>query len=753
MNSSDSVFHSLLPGEFQRQVTDHPIAHKLQKNLLFSILSMMASLASIKEPPVPCDDFNKNEKELIQKVNLNSTLDGERNIQVIRTLATLLQDDLLFEEKQIFMETESSSKILKEDSMTDVRNVIRFRNNDVDDMMKYSSLRTISVNEMLTSITSTGSICVMPTSEDMGGDGIIILPFEGSLCRPSSSVISALNIQKKSDRNRKSGRDIHEKQNMNGCHDTSSGDRIIDMELDPIFAKGISLAYTDTDTPKGYITVLTVAYHTTDFKTVVDHSSRSSNGSNSSSSGSNSSSSAVENSSANFTHNAYPSLQIRIPDSHYRIYPEPFPLILIPESTLQSADVQRGFDQDSNYSGTGECRGETRQGEKGEHWVPPLVYARDVACRVGAPVDAVERTMTTSIIYPMTSDTNKAEGGLFGFITEEISIFLIRIFRQARKEVHKQEAKNILFRNCFPKNLYSKSTKKDSRSTKNNVDNVTNYRDHGAENDNVDSAWVDTEELKKLLLFFIDQSSSTPLPFLNFLHDSMILFGRSASIFDYRLSSNAGAPNNSIERTFFELTDGKEDGMMTLMKNLLKAFGHQCYCFLDDSDDNSNKNNVERMSSSHPPDNQIINDTLGMKQNIAPKGSNFHIIICQSELPDTVGFTESNIAMHICIPLRMPFSFSDPVLPYSKIENIEGNTKFEKKSKLKISLRSVSSKKADISDTIRSSFFHLIESANDTSNKKKDEVIQSYIDNRQKCKEKFIGQIVDIVLFTISEIL
>ena len=729
-------------------MTDHPIAHKLQKNLLFSILSMMASLASIKVPPVPCVDSNRNDKELIKKVNLKSTLNGKKNIRVIRTLATLLQDELLFDEKQILIETESSSKILKEDSVTDVRNVIHFRSNDVDDdMIKYPSLRTISVNEMLISITRSNSICIMPTSEDMGGGGIIILTFEGSLCRPSSSAISALNIQKKPDRNRKSGRDTHEKQNMNGDHDTSSGDRTIDMELDPIFAKGISLAYTDTDTPKGYITVLTVAYHTTDFKTVVDHSSRSSNGSSSSSS--NSSSSAVENSSANFTHNAYPALQIRIPDSRCRIYPEPEPFPLTPESALQLTDLQRDFDQDSNYSGTGEYRGETRQGEKGGHWVPPLVYGKDEASRVDAPVDDVERITTTSVLYPMTSDTNKAEGGLFGFITEEISIFLIRMFRQARKEVHKREAKNILFRNYFPRNFYSKSTKKDSRSMKNNVDNVTNYQGYGAEYDNVDSALVDIKELKQLLLFFIDQSSSTPLPFLNFLHDSMLLFGRSASIFDHRLSSNAGTPNNSIERTFFELTDGKEDGMMTLMKNLSKAFGNQCQCFLDDS----NNNKVDRMLSSDPLDIEIVNDTLGMKQNIPPKGSNFHIIICQSESPDTIGITDSNIAMHICIPLWMPFSFSDSLFPYSKPENIEGNTKFEKKSKMKTSLKSGSSKSADVSDTIKNTFFHLIESANDTSCKKKDEVIQSYIDIRQKCKEKFIGQIVDIVLFTISEIL
>ena len=101
----------------------------------------------------------------------------------------------------------------------------------------------------------------------------------------------------------------------------------------------------------------------------------------------------------------------------------------------------------------------------------------------------------------------------------------------------------------------------------------------------------------------------------------------------------------------------------------------------------------------------------------------------------------------------MPFSFSHLGFPDSNNGNIDDSTKLEKKSKLKSSMKSSMTKNADISDTNKMSFFHLIESVNDTSCKKREDVTQSHTDNNQKCKEKFIGQIVDIIVFTISKIL
>ena len=724
---------------------------------------MMVSLASLKNFPVPFDDSNRNEIEIEKKVNMKSTLNGERNIDVIRTLATLLQDELLFDEKHILIESKSSSMILKEDSVTDRRNVLHFRN-DNDDMIKYPLLRNISVNEMLTSITGSGSVCTLPAGGVMGG--IIILPFEGSLCRPSSSVTSTHNTDKKPDR--KAGRDFNDKQNMDSIDITNSDSHTIVMELDPVFAKGLSLVYSDADTPKDYITVLTVAYHTTDFKSVakkssvsiIDHINRSLNSS--------SSSTATESSSVNFTQNVFPSLQIRIPDSRCRNFP--VPVSVIPGTALQSMDLKQESDHNREYLSTGDDREKIRLDVKGENLFPPFVYrtdelSRDELSKLAPPVDADDGTITTSVLYEMASDANKAEGGLFGFIIEEISTFLIRMFGQARKEVHKQEARNILYRNYFPKNSHSKSNKNDTRFP---VKNVSYYQGSDADGDDggIDCrAWVAPRELKQLLLFFIDHSYSTPLPFLHFLHNSMILFGRSASIFKYMLSTNGGITKDTMDKTFYELTDKKEDGMMLLINNLIQVFGDHCHCFFEDTNNNSNSNdsdddstnsifnNVGRRSTSLQKVTDVTNDTIRIKQNISPKVSNFHIIISSSELPDVRGFCENNFAMHICIPLLMPYSFSHLGFPDSNNGNIDGSTKLEKKSKLKSSMKSSMTKNADISDTNKMSFFHLIESVNDTSCKKREDVTQSHTDNNQRCKEKFIGQIVDIIVFTISKIL
>ena len=735
----------LFLGQLPWDVKDHPVVLKLQKNLLFSILSMMISFASVEDSCNSIEDSNDKENEIENEdrmtVKSKSAFIGERNISVIRTLATLLKDEILVNETHLKIgETITRHPSISAEGQ-DVLNI-----QSIQDEIRYPMLRKVSVTELITSIATTNTVCVLSSQV---GTGFICIPIECSLCRPAPVPLplplplpSSANRRenaKASYRNPTTISNMNLKNGRDSMNNSKYSGGIHEMDLDPVFAKGLSLIYTDTNAPEGHVTVLTVAYHINDFSSMAkhcpilspDHTNRSSNNSGKSTS-----------TSTFPLQVAFPSLQIRIPDSTCRTFP--IPLIASGSCKEHSRDTH-----DGNMS---------RESIAAEHPIAPNVRDTCSVSRSISPVHKDEIATFLSVSHSTTSDLNKAEGGLFGFIVDEMSTFLTCLFADARREVHKQQAWDIVYKNIIPKNYLPGSIKNSIFQIDPNIATDGKNRDWVA--DCYDrTAWVENLALKHLLLFFIEQSPSIPLPFLSFLHKPLLLFAQSSSIFDRtsinKLKSSSKYGNVSDGR-FLKQNNGKEDALIQFINNFTIVFHNRCYWFItnENNDDDSSTYEDEkiRLSSSEKVDYDrnyaIEKGNLSRDKITRAKGNSLHILISQPPVPDNSGYHGCYLAVHICIPLTL--LSEDLGVPNSKFEK---NTRQENDTKSTTLLKSKSNKIVEKKETNDISFFHLIKTGDDVTAGKCNERSQNDIDHDEKCEEKFIGQIVDMIVFSVSRCL
>jgi hypothetical protein len=157
---------------------------------------------------------------------------GEVAIELVRTLGSVLRDVLFMNERHLDVCPSNLS-----------------------DITDYSSFLSSSVNEMMTSVARQG-VSVLPLGPLQSGvpgvgglNGVICIPFESSH-QSKIKQKNTKNVKFKVNRN-------------NGNLNTSMKSN----NKNKPFARGYSLVFTDRNTPANHVTIITVAYHTSDLIT------------------------------------------------------------------------------------------------------------------------------------------------------------------------------------------------------------------------------------------------------------------------------------------------------------------------------------------------------------------------------------------------------------------------------------------------------------------------------------------------------
>ena len=428
-----------------------------------------------------------------------------------------------------------------------------------------SMLLSPNVSQMMTAARFNDSLCALHTH---AAEGVVFIPFRCSLSQmsslpthirvrtpasvrtsvsPTGHTSNAIYVPS-SDPSVVTRRFDYERHRYNGDTVTSA---------DTAFAMGLSVVYTDALTPVDCVTVLTLAYHSADRAFTrthaVDLSPHNSN--------------PPLRDTYHSTNSTHP-LQIKIPDFSSGVH--------FSESIEHEQHEQEALGKE-----VAQIEEEGKREKEGDGDGNDAVsLTTESASLESAPFNLHSSSNhvldTHTISAPSASETNKSEGGLFGYVIEAMTHFTSDLFSDVTQQVHLLRGWNVLHRNFL--------TPPDSPIIR-DCELRRDYEEINAPQYLVPqaNAWVHVEAVKLLLMFLMQRSAASPLHFLSFLQSPLLLIAESLGTFngDVLQIGNKTVRVRTPHTGTTESVCGGHDLLNDLVRNLSAAFRNRCRCFFE----------------------------------------------------------------------------------------------------------------------------------------------------------------------------
>jgi hypothetical protein len=689
-------------GQLPWDIIDHHVVQKLQQNVLFGILTVF-ELATFSRYPRPTAGLNRSRRCADR---------DQRDIAIIRVLASLLPDNILLDERHVpVLESPPLSCSTQGGEREAVPSTATERR----------LLRDPSVSQMMDAIGSGGDVYAVGSERV---SGIVCFPFECSLSQLSACRASPALTAHRSADNVLSDDVTQTYRHIRGIDSTSKTDPGHDFTP---FAMGFTLAYIDSGTPKGSVTALTVAYHSGDRTYPRLRSSDSPDSSTSS------------------RISVYP-LHIQIPDISSRIPPAP---------------VVCGLNEGSSMRGVEE--------EKGLSPLKGLMKDSDTAASsaaVGIPVGAGNRGHGEEKLDISSAGTRRSEGGLLRFVTEEVSSHLSQLFVSARETVHLKMGWSVLQRDSLvPLRVVKGTICNIEDEGRMGGAETADLVAKGADIDVIKyftrqrNAWVKSEEVKRLLLYLIQRTPAAPLNCLHCLQSALLVIAQGLSKFSdtkgIPVSSDTGGATEHLGLTGQGVSGpGLSQGQVLLdklLRNLSSAFQNRCRCFI-----------IGDEETALTGDEDTEGQSKGARGDHTAEGSRSVLHVLVSLQPQLHYFgKKENFAVHICVPSlpeRSSLAFSprfngnsDATVQQQKIDINKSAT---------VKLKSRAKKCAE-----KMPFINLLEGStgthtaspvdiptviNDPDSVEEEKRLSDVLEKR---KELLITQVANVILYTMSSVL
>ena len=359
---------------------------------------------------------------------------------------------------------------------------------------------------------------------------------------------------------------------------------------DTPFAMGISVVYTDELTPPNSVTVLTLAYHSADSAftrtRAVDLSPHNSN---------------PPPFAYTWSTSSVRPLQIEIPDLssevHLPVHIEHEEQNLFAKKVTQREKEVERVIEDGEKGEEGECvreKGEeeeegkalrdvsvspTRENATLESETSLLnqCTSSDLIPSDPQPISTPSSSFSpspSSSISISASERNKSEGGLFGYVIEEMTYFTLDLFTDVTEQVHLIRGWNVLQRNFLTPQGSPTIRDRQIRSVYEEL-NTPLYLAPQI------NAWAQVRDVKLLLSFLIQRSKATPLHFLSFLQSPLLLIAKSLETFSGDVLQNRNIRPRTHTGGATESVCGAHDLLNHLVYNLSAAFRNRCRCFFE----------------------------------------------------------------------------------------------------------------------------------------------------------------------------
>jgi hypothetical protein len=691
----------LFTGQLPWDIIDHHVVQKLQQNVLFGILSVF-ELATFSRTPRPTGGINRGRRSADR---------DQRDIAIIRVLASLLPDNILLDERHVPVLEPlplSSTTLGKE------------REPAPSTATERRLLRDPSVSQMMDAIGSGGDVYAAG-SERMGG--IVCFPFECSLSQLSACRASPALTAHRSADNVLSDDVTQSYRHMNGVDLTSRTDQ--GQGFTP-FAMGFTLAYIDSGTPKDSVTALTVAYHSGDRTYPRLRPSDS------------------PDSSARSRISVYP-LHIQIPDLSSRIPTAP---VVSAENERRS---MRGVEEEKGLS---PLKDQTHDSD-----TSVSSAAVDVAVAAGDQGHGEEKLDVSA------AGTRRSEGGLLCFVTEEVSTHISQLFISARETVHLKMGWNVLQRDSLvPLRVVKGAICNIEDEGQMGGAEISDPVTRGGDIDVIKyftrqrNAWVKSEEVKRLLLYLIEHTPAAPLNCLHCLQSALLVIAQALPKYSDTNrtpdSSDTGATTEHLGLTGQSVSGpGLSQGQVLLDKllsNLSTAFQNRCRCFIIGDEDTA-------LTGEEDTEGQ----SKGLRGSHAGEGSRsvLHILVSLQPQLNCYGKKE-NFAVHICIP-SLPERSPHAISPHWNINSDANVLKIDINRSAKVKSKSRAKKCAE-----RMPFIHLMEGSTGTHTASPVDTPTVAVDQNsvqeekkrlseglEKRKELLITQVANVILYTMSSVL
>ena len=588
---------------------DHSVVENLQKNILFCILSLFECTVFSDSLFMPSFKINQE-----MSSDIDGRRSGVRDISMIKTLCVLLGDTILVDERHasVIEDIDHSPQPLttckrddnderdkREDKDKEESRRVDVRMNEQSKMpiavKEQQSLvpSTTSVLRMMAAIGSSSSLSVI---NDTSSSLILCVPFDCSLSSstPTSTMFGTSNIpsegkkiddtsldvesvpavnlnsvsdidglrREEQEQRQRQGqgpghRQVQRKEGQGHGHGQGQGQGQGQGErkgqglgqqqglVAGTFAMGFSLVHADRNTPHGCVTVITVAYHSDEITRAY--------------------------SACSTNKLSIDSAKIGIESMH-----------IVVSSTRPSV-CSASNEEDNIYSHTGGLTEDSTN-----------VKVLD------SLVDSTASEATRVKLDVTASDKNKAEGGLFGFVVEEMSFSLSGMFFHARQQVLLAQAWEILQSDYFLPLITSIGSSHGTFSESSRNTLMRGMRPTSEEEDSVspcpqqETAWIQSNTVKEMQLLLIRESTAVPLSFLSFLQSPLLLIAQvlahteCADGLDSSLKGQhaTSCPIPSKQRHDTDRTE-ESSGVALLRRlvyNLSLAFDNRCRCFIEEID-------------------------------------------------------------------------------------------------------------------------------------------------------------------------
>jgi hypothetical protein len=583
---------------------DHSVVENLQKNILFCILSLFERTVFSDSLFMPSYKINQEESS-----DVEGSSSGVRDISMIKTLCVLLGDAILVDEKHVSViediddslqllthskSTDKDERDKREDKDKDVNRRVDVRRNEhseVPFVAKEQQSLVPSTSSVLRMIAAMGSASSVGVINDTSSSLILCVPFDCSLSSSTltSAMVGTSNITSYGKEIDDTVRDVESVHavNLNSVSDLDGvrkeeqeqrrrqgqGHRQVQRKegqgqgqgqeqeqgqgqghVAGTFAMGFSLVHADGNTPHGCVTVLTVAYHSDEITRAYSTCSTTNK--------------LLSNDSA-------------------RIKIEPMHIVV---SDTRSTVCSASNEEDSIQSHTGGLTEESMNVKVFDNLVESV---KSEEPRVKLDVTA--------------SDKNKAEGGLFGFVVEEMSFKLSGMFFHARQQVLLSQAWNVLQSDyLLPRNTsietshgtFSDTSGTFSDSSRNTV--IRGMRRTSEEEGSAsayplqETAWVQSSAVKEMQQLLIRESTAVPLSFLGFLQYPLLLIAQALAHVECpegldsfpKGQHTTSSPIPSNQRHDTDRTEESSGSVLLrrLVHNLSLAFDNRCRCFIEEND-------------------------------------------------------------------------------------------------------------------------------------------------------------------------
>lgn len=567
---------------------DHSIVKNLQKNVLLCILSIF-------ESTIFRDSDVKQLSQTIQDNNRGDIVDSEsrsRDISMIKTLSTFLCDTILLDEKHLpVIEGVSLTPQMHVDIKRGENDRKSGNDNDNDNDKEKESVKVtmkdhnealISTNEHQSLVPFSPSVLHMMSAihpsttvrvlNDDSSSMVICVPFDCSISSstPAGVYAGPSNITSEE---RENSDNLVDKLSINAFnlrlvtdpHDAiTEGQGQGQGQMAVTFAMGFSLVYTDKHTPYGCVTVLTVAYHSDEITRACS---------------------------------TYSTYSARKPSDDVRARIEPMHITVSDTTSVSYASTVS-----TASTGNGDVIGARHVG------VDEAVTVTEERLRINTfdhLGDSIITDDTRTKLDVSASEKNKAEGGLFGFVVEEITFALSGMFFNARQHVLLSQAWNVLHSDyLIPLNTsVSKSHGMFSDSNKNSpmggggMKNASIEEAHRSVFPTEATAWIQSNAAKDMLLLMKRESTAAPLNFLTFLQSPLLLIAQALAHSEcsqgldsflaaqHTATASTSTPTNRSTPQSDHTNDSNAGVFLRrLIYNLSCAFDNRCRCFIEESE-------------------------------------------------------------------------------------------------------------------------------------------------------------------------